>query len=163
MKIDIELTRKDYLEFNKRFILKKRFRNSILIAASFIILWLLIRNFDTLNIIKIGVELLIFAAIWIVAIIITHKIQIEKIKKLPSKDGSILGIRTIIIEQDGLREVAPSNESFVKWDGIKKMVDMEDYIYIFVDNIAAYVIPTRYFNNHNEKELFIMKLKEKIE
>lgn len=163
MRIEVELNRQDFLEFNKRFFLNKRFKRSYYIAAIFILIWIVIGNFNIpLDISNIFFEFVLFSAIWLILIYGFQKMQIEKVKRMPSKDGSILGKKTFIIEDNGLREITPTNETLVKWDGIEKLIEMEDYIYVFIDKIAAYVIPTRYFDTENEKELFIKKMKENI-
>lgn len=143
--------------------MKRAFKRSYYIAAIFILTWLVIGNFNgPLDIGKIFYEFVLFSAIWLIVIFGFQKMQTEKVKRMPSKDGSILGKKTFIIEDNGLREITPSNETLVKWNGIEKLIEMDDYIFVFIDKIAAYVIPTRYFETENEKELFIRKMKENI-
>lgn len=78
-------------------------------------------------------------------------------------DGSLLGDRTYYILKDGLKEISENNESLTKWQGIKKVTESEEGIYIFVDKIAAYIVPKRFFDTNEEMNSFINLINSRIE
>lgn len=159
----IEFTRTDFWEFNKYVLFKRKFKRHYIIATFFVVLWLIILNLNAqLNITKILLELVIFYAIWTAAIFLMHFISIHRIKNMPDKDGSIIGKKTYIIQEDGLKEITETTESLVKWNGIKRITENKSCIFIFVDKIAAYVIPKRYFNSEIAINEFINLIEKKI-
>jgi hypothetical protein len=81
---------------------------------------------------------------------------------MPDKNGEILGEKTYILSDDGFKQISEHGESFIKWIGIKSLEENENYLYVFVDKIAAYVIPKRYLSDSPETREFIKVLKEKI-
>ena len=81
---------------------------------------------------------------------------------MPDKNGEIIGEKTYLILKDGFKQITANGESFIKWNGIKSLEENKNYLFIFVDKIAAYVIPKRYLNDLPEKNEFIKTLKENI-
>jgi YcxB-like protein len=163
MEIKIDFTRKDFLEFNKYVFLKKRIKKSISIAVFFILLWLIIMNLNKpFSPILILTELVVFSLVWVLFMFLSYKFSFFRISKMPDDKGEILGEKTYILTDDGLKQVSEYGESFVKWIGIKSLEENENYLFIFVDKIAAYVIPKRYFSNMSETKEFIKTLNENI-
>ena len=162
MKISFEATRTDFLNYNKYMYRKKRLKRSLAISLVFVIIWTIILNTKEPNILSIVIEFFVFSAFWAVYYLIVYTIHFHRIKKMPDKNGSILGHKTYIIEEDGLKEIAEMSESFTKWVGIKNIDETKDYIYIFVDKIAAFVIPKRCFSNESECQNFTNEIKSKI-
>ena len=164
MEIKIEITREDFLEFNKYVLLKNRLKRGFVIATIFILFWVIILNYNKpLDLFSIIIELIIFYLGWGILIFLLYKINFQRIKKLPDQNGAILGNKTYIIQDDGFKEITESSETLTNWNGIKKITETKDYIYVFVDKIAAYIIPKRYLNEEKERNQFIQTLKSKIE
>lgn len=164
MELKIDLNRKDFLEFNKYVLFRSRLKRTFIISTIFILLSILILNFNKpLDLILIGIELIIFCIAWSILLFILYQLNFQRIKKLPDTNGSILGQKTYILQDDGLKEITETSETLTKWNGIKKIIETEEYIYVFVDKIAAYVIPKRYFSEEKERIEFIETIKSKTE
>jgi hypothetical protein len=162
MKITTEITREDFLNFNKHVLLKTRFKRSFIIATVFIILWIIILNYNApLNLITILTEIVVFYLAWGLLIFLIYQISFLRIKKMPDEDGTIIGVKTYILSEDGFKEITNSSETLTKWNGIKNIEETNDYFFVFVDKIAAYVIPKRSFSNKTETEQFLQIMKNK--
>jgi hypothetical protein len=163
MEINVDLNREDYLKFNKYVILKNRIKRSFIIATIFIIIWIIILNKDIpFNLPLILIETIIFYLGWGVIFLIIYSINFNKIKRMPDENGSILGSKKYIILEEGFKEITDVSESITKWTGIKKLVENKEYIYLFVDKIAAFVIPKRYFDSNSQMDDFIKLINNKI-
>ena len=163
MRQTIEITREDFLKFNKHILLKTRFKRSFIIASIFIIFWIIILNINQpLNFKIIIIEIVIFYLAWGVLIYVFYQLSFQRIKRMPDQNGIIIGKKTYIIQDNGFKEITDSSETITKWNGIKTIEETKDYIYVFVDKIAAYIIPKRSFIDETEGELFIKILKSKI-
>ncbi|WP_321310320.1 YcxB family protein [Marinifilum fragile] len=159
-----EITREDYLQFNKYFFYKNKLKRTFIIASISIILWVFILHIgEPFDLFEIVIELIAFYLCWTLFVLILTQIGLQKIKKMPDKDGNILGVKTYLLEENGFREITDTSETLTKWCGIKKIQESQDYYYVFVDKIAAYIIPKRSFLNKNEEDEFIKILKEKSE
>jgi hypothetical protein len=60
-----------------------------------------------------------------------------------------------------LIEESENSRHLQKWNGIKAIETNGNSVFIFVDNIAAYVIPRRFFKDETEQKNFIAAIKEK--
>ena len=156
MEIRTQLTRQDYLEFNKYVFFKSRMKRSIVIALIFIIFWIVFLNYNQpFNFIILLIELLVFSMFWAIFILITYWITFARVKKMPDKNGEILGEKTYILTDDGLKQISANSESFFKWNAFKSIEDNKKYIFLFVDKIAAFIIPKRAFQDPKEMTTFI--------
>jgi len=163
MEVKINFTRKDFLEFNKYVFFKKRIKKSISIAIFFVLFWLIIMNLNKpFSPVLILTELILFSLVWVLFMFLSYKFSFARISKMPDEKGEILGEKTYILLDDGLKQISEYGESFTKWIGIKSLEENENYLFIFVDKIAAYVIPKRYFSDKSETKEFIKTLNEKI-
>ncbi|MGB5989276.1 MAG: YcxB family protein [Marinifilaceae bacterium] len=158
-----EITREDFLQFNKHVQSTKNLRKPILFTFLFLILLVIMMNigepFDLLSIIT---QMLMIAAIWGIIFVVFRQVMLSKIKKMPNDKGGILGERKYLIEDKGFREISNSSETLTNWNGIKEIQESKDHYYLFVDKIAAYIIPKRSFFNGTEEEEFINTINEKI-
>lgn len=163
MEINIDLTRDDYADFNKYFYLKKGLKKRIYIVIIVAFGLPLVINggrpFDfmtyIINVIIVG---LVFGFIYIGGMTLAMK----RTKEMPSENGSILGKKMFIVTDEGLIEESASNKNLQKWKGIKSIEANDNSVFIFVDNIAAYIIPKRFFRDEVEQNNFIKTINEKI-
>lgn len=160
MEIKSQLTREDYVEFNKYIFLKIKMKRSIIIALAFIIFWIVFLNFNQpFNLIVLLIELIAFSLFWAVLIFTFFSFSIARIKKMPDEYGEILSEKVFFLSEDGLKEVSTNNESFTKWSGFKAIEENKKYIFLFVDKIAAYIIPKRAFKDSEEVTQFLEYVK----
>ena len=64
---------------------------------------------------------------------------------------------TITLTEEALTEVTPVNETRHLWSGIRKVIDAEDHIYLFIAANAAHVIPKRAFLDRESERTFIQQ------
>jgi len=159
----IKLTRQDYLEFNKFVFLKERIYRSSKIAIFFIFIWIILLNYkQPFDLTEIIIELICFTAIWGLMILLIYWFTFNKLKNMPDSDGEILGEKIYIISEEGLKQISVNSETFTKWIGFKFYAETDKYIFLFVDKIAAYIIPKRIFKDQNELLEFTDIVKSKI-
>jgi hypothetical protein len=163
MEINIELTRQDYVDFNKYCFFKKRLKNYIFFMVVFSILLPLLFYINdefylTFYLIEVFSTAIVFSIFMSIAIYFSFK----KIERLPAKDGSILGAKKIIIDNDNFIQESDNNKSIQKLKSIKSIELSKKSIFVFIDNTVAYVIPKRFFDNDSEVQNFIKMLKERI-
>lgn len=163
MEINIELKRKDYADFNKYHFLKKGLRKRVLtvIIVAFAIPSALLINkpFEPLTfILAILASGFLFGTFYFGSMYIIMMFT----RTFPSKDGSILGKKTFKITNDGLLEESENNINLQKWQGIKSIESNSNTIFIYVDKVAAYIIPKRFFKDLNEQNEFINIIKNRI-
>lgn len=156
-----EITREDFLNFNKHCLHKKRSKRRFLIPLVFIIIWILILNLGKpFNLPIILIEFIFSIIIWICIRFIIEKLGFLALKKMSNSNESILGPKTYVLEENGFREISENSEAFIKWNGIKNIEEVKDYYFIYVDNVAGYIIPKRDFLDKNEEDKFIEIMKE---
>jgi YcxB-like protein len=63
------------------------------------------------------------------------------------KHKSLLCQHTVTLADDALVEVTSFNESRTAWQGIYRVVEVADYIYIFISLHSAHIIPKRAFSD----------------
>jgi hypothetical protein len=51
--------------------------------------------------------------------------------------------------------VSESNSSITGWDAIGKIIEYNNYIYIYSSAVTAYIIPNLVFNNLTDKQEFL--------
>jgi hypothetical protein len=163
MEINIDLTRDDYADYNKYYFLNKRLKKRLylIIIVAFCISFLVNRGrpFDLLTYFM----SLIFAGfVFAILYIGITILSIHLLKKLPADNGCILGKKKFTITDEGLIEESESNVNLQKWKGIKSIETNNNSVFIFVDNIAAYVIPKRFFKDETEQENFIKAIEYKM-
>ncbi len=151
------------MAFNKYVLLRSKLKSGLAIVTVFNLLWLIVLNYNKpFDPLIVMIELIIFYLAWGVLILIMYMISFYRIRKMPDQDGSILRERTYVILDEGIKEVTTSSETLFRWNGIKKVAETNDYVYLFTDRIAAFIIPKRYLKGPGESERFVELLKQKI-
>jgi hypothetical protein len=163
MEITVDLTRKDYADFNKYYFLKKRLKRSfyIVLVGAFIITVFL--NIDSpFDLETYLLTFLMSATIYCLVFFGWMLFAMKLTGRLPSENGSILGKKKFKVTDEGLLEESESNTNLQKWKGIKSVETNENSVFIFVDKIAAYVIPKRFFKDEAQQNDFIRIIEQKM-
>lgn len=163
MEINITLTRKDYIEFNKYFYLKKAMKKRLKLVLMMALGLPFIMNLGSpFNLNNYLFDVLLVAIIFGVIYLLLGYLLMNRTGRLPSEDGSILGDKKFIIEEEGLIEESKTNRNIQKWIGIKAIEENENYLFIFVDNVAAYILPKRYFENKDVYDEFLNEINKRM-
>jgi hypothetical protein len=168
MKIEANITRKDYGEFNQYYFLKKGIiaRNKWLFLLLFLFILFLrnIRNnFDILSFVKdIFIDIVLFLIFYKILLYVVVKIA----EKTSINNGAVIGKRTFTLTEEELIEESNVNRNYQKWSSILSLDENKNLIFLFIDNNVAYIIPKRDFKDKNEEELIKnyirIKIKNKI-
>ncbi len=159
-----EISRKDFLEFNKYVLIKTRIKRHVIIALFFVLLWVVTLNLNSpFDWVVILIEIVVFSLAWAGLIFLLYQLNLYRIKKIPDKNGAILGNKKYIILEEGFREITDTSDTTIKWPGIKKIVETDGYFYVFVDKMAAFIIPKRSFVDVNEQSQFFQQIESRID
>lgn len=82
---------------------------------------------------------------------------------LPREDGLILGNESLEFTESGVSMDKDGFKSFVNWRKVISLEESTNCFYIFVDTVAAYIIPKRSFDTDLTKEDFCAYINERIQ
>jgi hypothetical protein len=69
----------------------------------------------------------------------------------------LLGEHTLILSDDGIIESTSVNEALNKWAGIRGIEQNDGYIFIFLNQTMAHIIPKRAFVDPEAASLFLQE------
>lgn len=83
-------------------------------------------------------------------------------KKLYSKgeNKGFIGKHVMTLAPDELTETTEVNETKQKWSGVEKIVENDDYIFIYISALNAHIIPKRAFENESDVASFVETAKQ---
>ncbi|MFA5832148.1 MAG: YcxB family protein [Bacteroidota bacterium] len=76
----------------------------------------------------------------------------------PDKQKGVICEHTITISDDWIIESTEVNEDRKKWNGIYKLVEDDEYYYIFLTPQIGHFIPKKAFHTKNDAEMFWKKV-----
>ncbi|CAN5470936.1 hypothetical protein BH11BAC1_BH11BAC1_30040 [soil metagenome] len=158
MKLEIEITRKDYADFNKFHYLKYKFRRSTLTILVVLILLQLILNGKNFSLGKTIVSTITALLVYFGIIYFA----LSKSKKIPSADGSILGKREMEFLEDSIKYKSETGEGTRTWASIKKLEEGKNAYYLYLDANMGVIVPKRFFSSEAAKNDFVDLVKRKI-
>ena len=163
MEKTIELKRKDYADYNIYVYFKKMRSRLVITVLGFALLFsFILADYSPFNIGNFSLTFILCLLGFGVVYPLLMMILLQFMRFIPSKGGSILGKRTFKISNEGLIEISNSNTNVQKWASVKSVESNHNAVYIFVDNVMAYILPNRYFKNQEEQTSFIKAIEEKI-
>ena len=163
MEIIVDLTREDYADLNRYVFLKKGLVKRLYIVIAVAIVLPLVATLGTpLNLKSyltyVIVTFLGFGIFYLGIIMIV----VNRTGRLPSRDGSILGKKKITITDEALICESENNTTVQKWKGIKEITGSKKSIFLFIDKMAAFVIPRRCFRNEAQQREFLSIIEQKV-
>jgi len=163
MEIEIDITRNDYAHFNKYYFLHKKLKRTLfLIFVSSLVFPFLVSE-GSFNVSLYLRDAGFFAAFFILFYTIIILLTFKWIGRLPSKNGIILGKKIIRLTEEGLVEESENSTTLHKWKAIKSLESDKKYLFIFIDSIAAHIIPKRSFQNTAEEEAFTKEIASRLQ
>lgn len=169
MKIQFELTEKDYIDFNMNYMTTSpAIKRSIFIQRYIISIIYLVAPFIITKIT--GASLwhwfpicLTVYIVWVTFYARYYKMRVKKhIEKLLTEGKSIgvLGKHSISLTKNGIIAIKGLSKSKMNWSSVQNISETKEHIYIFIGSIEAYMIPLRAFLNEDDKIAFLNKLNE---
>lgn len=174
LKRDFILTTEDYIDFNL-FIYNTspQFkRKRIVQTVAFPIIYLLIPVF--LKIYR-GTPysqsypiFIIAAVLWIIFYPIVTKFGVKKnVKRIvehsEKNDKKLTGDYSVELESDGVKITNELGNIKMKWENISELKEDDERIYIFLDQVTAYIVKKDAFENKEEENMFKNTVTENVE
>ena len=164
MTIRYQLTVDDQIAINyfyntKSSIAQKKIRNMkilyafALLPCIFIITFVMTKIFIIATIISLCFGLLIYKFTETAVIIRANK-NTRKMYEL-DKNKALYQETTLTISQEYIETISSLAEGRMKWSLVEKIAIEEDYIFIFVSENGAIIIPNRAFQNQAQRREFI--------
>lgn len=172
MKIDFELTKQDYLDFNmfhlghSSTIKRSVFMQRYIVSIMYLIMPFVLAQISEIPFIFWGIPSLIVYISWIVFYPKYLKWHVNKtISKMinEGKNAMLLGNHSITLTENGLVETSHLSETKTNWEVIEEVLETEKHIFIYNSAVSAYIIPVSAFKDTNEKEAFMNTLHGYIE
>ena len=158
MKYSYEITRDDFVNFSKFYYFKTRFKKNII---TYVVIIILVQYYLNRNQFDLKATIISVVGI-VIAIVLSFYIAFNRVKQLPSENGTILGLRTIELTENEITCTTDSSSSMVNWSKVRSLEKDDKYYYLFLDTNSAYIIPKHVFANQNEESTFIEFVKSKI-
>jgi len=157
MKLEIEITRQDYADFNQFHFIKYRLKRSALIIAIVIIVMQVILNgshFDLAGtVISTMAGLLVYFGI--------IYFSLKNTRKIPSAGGAILGKREMEFLEDTIKYKSETGEGSRIWSSIKRIEEGKNAYYLYLDTNMGLIIPKRFFGSEADQKDFVNLVKRK--
>jgi YcxB-like protein len=158
-----ELTSTDFVQFQKYYYYRKKLKVRLLIVLIFAFILPAAFDYDSFkNVYDYLISVLIHGTIFGVVFMGLGYLSLSLTKRMPSKNGSVIGQKIYQILDEGFKEETDNSVNLVKWTGIKSIEQNSKYIFIFIDKIAAYIIPKRFFKTNEELIRFTKLIENRI-
>lgn len=171
MKINFELTKQDYIDFNlfhldhsktgrKTLFIQRYIVSLIFILAPFVLRWITEIPFSYWMVVCLAAYIL-----WVINYPKSlKKSVVKRIDKMLSegKNTSLIGDNDIVINEGCITRITKQSESKSAWDTIESVQQNQKNIYIYNSALSAYIIPKRAFENKEDEASFINQVKAYI-
>jgi len=164
MKLEFSIIEEDYIKFNIHHMdISKTYRRTILKQRYVVPIIFLIIPFFLVKISKIPFLnwIVLYGLLYIIWICFYKKYLIWKVKNnikkslKEGKNNGILGKRTFEICEDEIIETSEYGKSSTNIKSVEDVFINDEYIYIYINRLQAYIVPLRAFINKKEKDEFI--------
>lgn len=150
MKVTTNITREDYLDFNKFHFVKTRLKQTALIGVVTICIVEFVLNEDHFDLLSTIVSSVVAIALY--SFIIYR--SISRMKKLPSDNGSILGEKELEFTDEHIAYRTKNAQGTSDWSTITKVAESSRAFYLYMDTNMAIMVPKRAFTNEAELNQF---------
>lgn len=168
MELEYSLTEEDYVQFNiehgkkspflrKRILLQRIFGPIIFIIAPF-----LIQGFSDIPFWYWFTLFGITSILWFVYYPKYTNWEIKRgiMKMLEEGDNeNLLNHRKLTLRVDGIQQISEHNVVNTPWEQIDSIWETEDYLFLYISSLSAYIIPKRAFNSKEDQEDFFNEIK----
>ena len=163
MKIKYNLTENDYINFNICHMRNsKALRKTIMINRFLVPLIFLLMPFILYNIsdIPFSYWAITFILIYILWVSLyekyVYRINRKRIKRMleEKSNNGLIGERILEIDEENIKITNNSGESKFSIKTIKDIIEDKEYIFIYINSVAAIIIPLEVFKDKEDKERF---------
>lgn len=79
-----------------------------------------------------------------------------------SKNRSLLTEHIVEVQEEAFYEETQFNKSFHYWDGIAKVIRRPGFAAVYINALAAHIIPRRAFSSEEEMARFVAMARERV-
>ncbi|MFZ7104315.1 MAG: YcxB family protein [Peptococcaceae bacterium] len=172
MQVDYELTKQDYIAFNifhmtySASLRKSLFVQRYIISLIFLIVPFILARF---TVIPLWYWLMIFGLVYLLWAGFYWKYLkwtlTRRISRLvdEGQNADMLGRQTLKLAADGIVNITGFSESKTNYGAVEGVIETQEYIYIYLSAVMAYIIPVDSFADSTQKAEFINRLNGEIE
>jgi hypothetical protein len=95
------------------------------------------------------VVLVLFAIFW------TIIARMYRRAATPLENGSLAGPRRIIVDEDGIRQIAALHEARTNWRGVLAVHQTSGHLFLMTDRLSGYIVPRRAFTDPAQYTAFV--------
>jgi hypothetical protein len=148
MTIDFTNTRSDLVRFNLYHASRRAFNWVIIIGSAFFLGRTIPGELD----VKV-VAFFIFA-VSLTVVLFGVTVLISAFSYAPSKNRGILGNHRLTLTAESLKEETPVSHGTWSWAGITKVARNSAYVFIYVQQNMAHIVPLRSFQSRADADRF---------
>lgn len=169
MRIEYSLKEKDYIQFNinaamkletyKKNIKLMKIWNRLMMIVVPINLILLILDYSIFNLSLFIGSIVVFLATFFYPKLTAYFIGKNAERIAVENMESILGEVILEIDDEWISTIRKNSEKKFKINSIKMIEDTSDYLFVYVNEIEAIIIPNDIFESKEKKETFIQLIR----
>lgn len=169
MRLDYELNKQDYLNFNiyhseNSETIKHNLKKQIIIPPiAYIVIGLALSLVTEAGFIFL-IAFVICSVFWVVFYPAYFKRVVKRnINKMLSegKNTSLEYKISLSLDDAGIKSVSEKGESSIKWEGIERLSESNEYYFLYITSVSAAIVPKRVFVTDDERKEFIELVKSK--
>ena len=160
MKLEIEITRQDYLDFNIFHYIRKRLPRSIItcLVALAVIQFYLYKDKTHVDVGLIVVTSILYVVFYFFFIYRS----LRKTRNTPKEDGAMLGKKELEFTDDQIICTGRDSSSQYKWSAVKSLEESKKAFYLYLDTNMGIVIPKRSFKDTAEQQSYRQFIQERL-
>ncbi|MFI5218853.1 MAG: YcxB family protein [Bacteroidia bacterium] len=158
MRLQIDITRQDYSDFNKFHFRQTKMKRTIIIGMLTVIIVQLFLNREQFDLIATIISTIVCIVVYVFMI----NRSLNKTKNIPDNNGTILGEKEIDFTDDKIIYKTRDSQGSSNWNTIKNLKESPKAFYLYMDTNMAMLIPKRVFKDTNETEEFRKLVNRKI-
>lgn len=160
MKIEVDISRKDYTDYNLNHLIKSKIIKRVGIFIGVLIVLQLALNARSLKeVMQILMPFSIFICIYAGILYFMIKRSGNKL----NDNGAVLGKMLIEFNDEHMKFIKVGSESTSIWKKSMKLVSGKTALYLYLENNMAIIIPKRYFTSKDHELLMENYIKSHIE
>ncbi|HVR40980.1 MAG TPA: YcxB family protein [Thermoanaerobaculia bacterium] len=163
MEIRYSNTLGDLVRFNFYHVLRTGVVQALLVALLVVHVWTFGRDIAMLDQpLEARILAFIVSLLILLALLVILQLLLAYLSYRPSKNKALLTDHVLRFSDDGLVEETRFGSSRIAWSGIPKVAQNGRYIFIYIQQNAAHVVPKRVFPSADDAAAFYEAVEKKI-
>lgn len=158
MKLTIDISRQDYVDFNKFHFIKTKLKRTVITGVLTVFILQVFFNHEQFDLTATIVSSIFCVLVYVFVI----NMSLNKTKSIPDNDGTILGQKEFEFSEDKIIYKTENSEGSSAWTTIKKLEESSKAFYLYVDTNMAILVPKRVFKDKSDEDAFKTLVNQKI-